>query len=120
MADMTIHVFHHFDGSWMTEAPPWAVELKATLDSLKTQETNQMATIQELVAETSRTKTVVESVKVAFDGLKAKVTELTTALEAAMAANDPVAMQTAVDDLKAVNAALDALAPAVIENTPPA
>ena len=75
-----------------------------------------MATLADLIAEVARTKGIAASVKTAVDGLKAKVAELTAALEAAMAANDPVAMQAVVDELKATNNELDALAPAIVAN----
>jgi len=75
-----------------------------------------MATLQDLIAEVARTRGISASVKSAVEGLKAKVAELTVALEAAIAAADPVAMQAVVDDLKATNAELDALAPAIVAN----
>lgn len=76
----------------------------------------QMAVLRDIIDEVSRTKGIAASVKVAVDGLKAKIVELTTALEVAVAANDPVAMQGVVEELKAVNAELDALAPAIVAN----
>jgi hypothetical protein len=115
MADIRIDVYHHFDSVW-SEAPPWAVELKTMVSGLITQESEQMATLADIVTETRNTRTIVGSVKVAFDGLQAKVTELTAALDAAIASNDPVAMQAAVDELKAVNAELQTLAPAITDN----
>lgn len=75
-----------------------------------------MAVLADIISEVARTRGIANSVKVAVEGLKAKIAELTAALEAAVVAGDPVAMQAVVTDLQAVNAELDALAPAIVAN----
>ena len=78
-----------------------------------------MATLQELVTEVEETKGVVASVEVAFAGLNVKIEELKAALEAAVANNDPAAVQTAIDGLNAIQASLGALVPAIVDEPPP-
>lgn len=90
--------------------------IECKLDLILKKGNIQMAVLQDIITEVARTKGVAASVKVAVDGLKAKIEQLSADLAVAVAANDPVAMQAVVDELKAVNSELDALVPAIAAN----
>lgn len=109
------HEHHHY-----SHADPEVLgrlrTIERKLDLVLKKETVQMAVLQDIVDEVARTKGATASVKVAVDGLKATIAQLATDLAAAVAANDPVAMQAVVTDLQSVTSELDALAPAIVAN----
>ncbi len=90
--------------------------LEKLLKTLTKQGATEMASLADVVAEVRRTTGVAASVKVAVEGLKAKIAELSQQLTDAIAANDPVALQAVVDELDAANDQLDTLAPAIAAN----
>ncbi len=82
--------------------------IEAKIDRLLKQEAMVMATLSDITAAVTAEKTVEDSVVVLLQNLSAQ-------LKAAIAANDPVAMQAIVDS---INSNTTALASAVTANTP--
>ena len=89
--------------------------IAATLNQLLAQGTQIMATLDDLKAAMANEDTKVQGLIAAFKDLADK-------LAAAVAANDPVALQALVDEANATSAAVDAANPpaAPADATPPA
>lgn len=108
--------------------------LEAVIDllgKLSRQEAREMANIQDIQAhvqtiqdEATKQTTVTSSVLEVLRGLTGTVASLREQLQAAIAANDPAAMQAVVDQMVAAEAAIHTnsqqLADAVTANTPAA
>jgi len=84
--------------------------LSAKLDAILAKEEQNMATLDDITAAVAAEKTVEDSVVMLLQQLSAQ-------LQAAMASNDPAAMQAIVDQL---NSDAQTMADAVTANTPPA
>lgn len=69
-------------------------------------ELNQM--IDENSAKVQANTDALSAIKDLIDGLKAQITKIQADLDAAIAANDPAAIQLAADNLRAMNEKLDA------------
>jgi hypothetical protein len=93
-----------------SELADLVLNISTLLSRLTTQVQTIMATIQDLVNQVSETKTVADSAVALITGLKAQ-------LDAAIASNDPAALQALSDSLGAVK---QELADAVTANTPAA
>ncbi len=82
------------------------------------------AKLVSLKADVESETTVVEAVKRLLEGQAAQLADLRQQLADAIAANDPAAIQAVLDQIDAVTATnkanADALAAAVVANTPPA
>lgn len=126
MENLRIDIYHHFpspDGSERME------KLEKRLDALEAQENEDMATIADvkaandtLAAAVTAQDTVVDSAVVLVNGFNGKLVALQAQLDAAIAANDPVATQAVSDAIAAESADITtrtaALAAAVAQNTP--
>lgn len=92
----------------LTEAlAPYFADLSRKIDNLKQEIHHVAVTINDLIAKVQALKTVDDSVLALIQGIKAQ-------LEAAIAANDPAALQVLADSLDAETARLQA---AVTANT---
>jgi hypothetical protein len=104
---MDIHLYHHISPS---PPDPRLDQVLALLQQLTRTETSIMASLADITTAVAAEKTVEDSVMTLLG-------EIGTHLKAAIASNDPVAMQAVVDQITANTAALSA---AVVANTPAA
>lgn len=78
--------------------------------------------VDELTAKVTAEETVIDSVATLLNGLSAIIADLKTQLAAAIAANDPAAIQAVADSLDALGVKVDAdkqkLGDAATANTP--
>jgi hypothetical protein len=101
---MEIHVHHHFHPS---PPDPRLDQVLALVRQIAQQETAEMATLTDVETAVAAERTVEDSVVTLLNGLAAQ-------LKAALAANDPAAVQAVVDQITANTQAMSA---AVTANT---
>ena len=104
---MDIHIHHTFDPS---PPDPRIDEILALLQQLTRTGNTLMASLADITTAVTAEKTVEDSVVTLLGAISAQ-------LKAAIASNDPAAMQAVVDQITANTAAMSA---AVVANTPAA
>ena len=103
---MQIDVYHH----WGNDAPQWAREMRASLNSILKKDITIMQELDNLTAAVTASTTVQDSAMVLLTGLK-------TALDAAIAGGNPAALQALSDSLGSESTKMAA---AITANTPAA
>lgn len=124
--DFIVHVYHHFGPG---SADPRLDSILAHIIALQAQGSTVMATLADiqaklasLTASVANETSIDQSIITLVQGLAAQIAALKDQLAAAIAANDPAALQAVVDGLGSVQTTIDSnaqkIADAVTANTP--